>query len=372
MTADVAIIGAGIAGAACAYYLTLEGVRVSIVEPSIVGGGATAAGMGHLLVLDDNEAEFALTRYSRDLWNDLAPHLPADVEYDPAGTLWVAADAEEMDVVRRKHAYFTARGVKAIILDSQSLAEAEPNLRAGLAGGLLLPEDALIYSPRAALWFVEQSVARGATLLRSAVVALLPRGVRLKDGSVLHAQWTICASGAWATALVPSLTMQPRKGHLVITDRYPGFVRHALIELGYIKSAHGNATESVAFNAQPRKTGQVLIGSSRQFGVTHSSVDTHMLRRMLARAVSYMPGIEKLSVVRTWTGFRAATSDKLPIIGLCPDQERTFVATGHEGIGITTSLGTACLLRDMIVGRQPAIDPSPFSPLRFAASSASH
>ena len=63
--------------------------------------------------------------------------------------------------------------------------------------------------------------------------------------------------------LFPSLAVRPRKGHLAITDRYPGFVRHQLVELGYLKSAHGAANESVAFNVQPRATGQVLIGSSR-------------------------------------------------------------------------------------------------------------
>jgi len=73
----------------------------------------------------------------------------------------------------------------------------------------------------------------------------------------------------------------------VITDRYPGFVRHQLIELGYLHSAHGSSNESVAFNIQPRKTGQMLIGSSRQYDAEGAEVDTAILARMLRRAAEY-------------------------------------------------------------------------------------
>ena len=100
--------------------------------------------------------------------------------------------------------------------------------------------------------------------------------------------------------------MKKRKGHLLITDRYPRFLRHQLVELGYLKSAHSVTADSVAFNIQPRKTGQLLIGSSRQYDVEDSTVDNSILTRMLA-TIEYLPGLAKLSSLRAWTGFRAAT-----------------------------------------------------------------
>ena len=103
------------------------------------------------------------------------------------------------------------------------------------------------------------------------------------------------AAGAWAPDLTAGLEIKKRKGHLVITDRYPGFVRHQLVELGYLKSAHSVSSDSVAFNVQPRRTGQILIGSSRQYGAEHKEVDQHMLVRMLQRAQEYMPGLGKMS-----------------------------------------------------------------------------
>ena len=101
-TFDVVIIGAGIVGSACAAECINEGLKTAIVEAKIVGGGATAAGMGHLVVMDDSEAQFALTSYSCKLWSELKEDLPPSIEYEPCGTIWVAADDEEMAEVRRK------------------------------------------------------------------------------------------------------------------------------------------------------------------------------------------------------------------------------------------------------------------------------
>src|SRR5947209_12587325 len=106
----------------------------------MVGGGATAAAMGHIAVMDDSEAQFALCWYSQLLWKNLAPHLPAVVEYLACGAIWVAADDDEMVEVHRKQRYYTDRGVPVQVLDEQSLAEAEPHLRCGLLGGLLVED----------------------------------------------------------------------------------------------------------------------------------------------------------------------------------------------------------------------------------------
>jgi D-hydroxyproline dehydrogenase subunit beta len=156
----------------------------------------------------------------------------------------------------------------------------------------------------------------------------------------------------------------PRKGHLVITDRYPGVVRHQLVELGYLKSAHTLTNESVAFNVQPRETGQVLIGSSRQMGIDDRSIDTRIVSEMLNRAFLYMPKLAELSAIRVWTGIRAATPDKLPLIGPWGDDETIFLATGHEGLGITTSLATARLVADHVLRRKPSIPVEPYLPSR--------
>ena len=158
------------------------------------------------------------------------------------------------------------------------------------------------------------------------------------------------------------------RGTWSITDRYPGFVHTALIELGYLKSAHSTAADSVAFNAQPRRTGQVLLGSSRQYGAEDAAIDyTHAGTACWSAPGEYMPGLGELTAVRTWTGFRAATPDKLPLIGPVTEDKTVFLTTGHEGLGITTSLATAQLLADLIAGRTQAIPIEPYLPSRAMA-----
>ena len=362
---DAIVIGGGIVGAACAAECALEGLNVAIVEAGIIGGGATAAGMGHLVVMDDSEAQFALTRYSQQLWNEMSDALPREVEHDACGTIWIAADEEEMAEARRKEQFYSERGVLVEVLDAHSLYEAEPNLRSGLIGGLRVPGDSVIYPPCAAQFFVDQARTKGAELfLGVRVESITEDGVRLHDGTSLSAGVIVNSAGSWSAALTRGLEVKKRKGHLVITDRYPGFVRHQLVELGYLKSAHSLTADSVAFNIQPRGTGQLLIGSSRQYNVDDSSVDTSILSRMLARAIKYLPGLGKLSSLRAWTGFRAATPDKLPLIGPHADHKRLYLATGHEGLGITTSLGTAKLLLAHIMNRETAIPVAPYLPAR--------
>jgi glycine/D-amino acid oxidase-like deaminating enzyme len=356
---DVAIAGGGIVGAACAAECMSAGLSVVVVEPGPVGGGATAAGMGHIAVMDDSPAQLALTRYSQTLWKELAGDLPRDVEWLPSGALWVAADEEEMAEVHRKKRLYDDARVPAEVLDARAIAEAEPNLRPGLAGGLLLRDDAVLYPPCAARWLL-----RLATVERAEAVEIGAEGLRLRDGTFLAAGYTVNATGAWAPQLTPGIEVRKRKGHLAITDRYPGFVRHQIIELGYLKSAHSVASDSVAFNVQPRITGQVLIGSSRQYGAEDPPVEAAMLGRMLARAREYMPGLADLLVIRCWTGFRAATPDKLPLIGPSPEHERVLLATGHEGLGITTALATGRLIADRIAGRPSAIPVAPYLPGR--------
>ena len=364
---DGAIVGAGIVGAACADEFARRGMHVVVVDRDFVGSGATAAGMGHVVVMDDSEAQFALTRYSQQLWQELRRELPDDVEYEQSGTVWVAADEEELMQVRRKRDYYGNWGVPTEVLDSGRLKLLEPNLCEAMAGGLLVPEDVVLYPPCAAGFLMKRAQERGAELrIGASVVQIGQERILLNDGREIRAEIIVNAAGAFAPELTPGIEIVKRKGQLVITDRYPGFLRHQLVELGYLKSAHSVSSDSVAFNVQPRRTGQILIGSSRQYGPENKDVDSSILGRMLRRAQQFMPGLGAMSAVRTWTGFRAATPDKLPLIGPWPGDKSVFLATGHEGLGITTSLGTARILVDQVTGAKTAIPIEPYLPSRAA------
>jgi glycine/D-amino acid oxidase-like deaminating enzyme len=81
-----------------------------------------------------------------------------------------------------------------------------------------------------------------------------------------------------------------------------------------------------------------------------------------------MPAIASLNVLRVWTGSRAATPDKLPLIGPVPGDPTLWLATGHEGLGITTALATAELIAALVTGNEPAIAPEPYRPDRLISA----
>jgi len=361
---DAVVVGAGVVGAACADALAAEGLRVLVLDAGFAGGGTTGAGMGHITVMDDSPAQLALTAWSRARWAEWAPAMPADCEDVRAGTLWLAANDAEMRAVEEKRAAFAAAGIACEVLGAVALARAEPALRAGLAGALRVPDDRVLYQPAATRGLLARAAARGAQLReRCAVVSVAPGEVRLAGERIACAH-VVNAAGIDAPALTPGIAVAPRKGHLLITERVPGLVHHQLVELGYLASAHTMTAASTAFNVQPRATGQLLIGSSRQLVGRDASVDRRVLGAMLARAVAFIPALARVAAVRAWTGFRPATADKLPLIGAAPGARGVWVAAGHEGLGITTAPATAAILAALIAGRTPPLDAAPFDPAR--------
>src|ERR1022692_4761300 len=111
-----------------------------------------------------------------------------------------------MAEVRRKHDYYARLGVPATVLDSQALRRLEPNLRTGLAGGLLVTEDAVLYPPCAARFLMERAQKQGAKLHLGCSVAQLGQGcVRMNDGLEISAKVVVNALGACATEFTPGV-----------------------------------------------------------------------------------------------------------------------------------------------------------------------
>jgi len=361
----VVVVGAGIIGVAVAEAIAKDGADVTLVDRSPPGSGATSAGMGHIVFSPTSQPLIALTSYSQRLWDELAPTLPAAAQRNVCGTIWVAASEQQAASLPDMQALYHRNGLSADVLTPKELTEAEPNLRPGLAGGLIVLGDSIV-SPLPVLESLLDSFQRhgGNLKIGQPVIEMTGAIVRLADGSLLECDYAVNSTGAAAATLTPECGVRPRKGHLVITDRAPGFVNHQLVELGYMDSTHYTSEQAVAFNVQGRATGQVVIGSSREFSDS-PEINHQILSRMLDRASEYMPGLASLSISRTWTGMRAAAPGDLPLIGPHPHDPRLILATGHEGLGLTTSLATARLIADLIAGREPAVAIEPYLPCRL-------
>ena len=363
---DVVVIGAGIVGSAVARECCLAGLRTAVVEAGETGAATTSAGMGHVVAMDDSPAQLALTKYSRGVWQEQSALMPA-AEFEPRGTVWVAADEEEMAEVHARRARYQLADIATEVLDAAGLADAEPKLRPGLAGGLLVKGDGICYPPAAAAFYLADAQRLGAELILSRAVTAAQGRVTLADGSVLEADRIVLAVGTECD-LLPSLPIRKRKGHLLITAPRPGFVHHQVVELGYLKSAHQEEGDSVAFNVQPRPNGQIMIGASRQYGNERPQVDEHIVFELRERAVSYMPELAEVEIVYGRVGFRAATPDKLPVIGPATglsEDRSLWLAAGFEGLGITCAPGAARLVADGLIGRESKIDRTPYLAERF-------
>ncbi len=362
---DAVVIGAGLVGTMIFLGLAEAGASVTLVDRDFAGGGSTGAAMGHIVAMDDSTEQLALCDYSRERWSRLAPTLPAAAEHERCGTIWVAEDDVDLEAARLRQAGYATAGIAAELLDARQLYGAESLLRAGLAGGLLVPDDAVCYPPAIARALTERAVALGGTLLqRTDVRRVDSHAVSLTNGNVLPAGAIIVAAGVASPQLIPALPIVPRKGHLVITDRRPGLVRHQLIELGYLKSAHTFGSASVAFNVQPRGTAQVLIGSSRELVGFDSTINHPLLGAMMSRATDFIPALAHARALRTWIGFRPTTPDKLPLIGRWSELDDVWVAAGHEGLGITMATGTADLIVAGVSGTAEPLDGAPYLPDR--------
>lgn len=360
--ADAIVVGAGIIGAACAWRLAQQGLQVLLVDNQ--RAGATAAGMGHLVCMDDNPAELALSAYSLQLWRSLVARLPEGCAWRGCGTLWLAERDDEMAIAEAKRQRMAEYGVTSEALSAAQVAVLEPMLRPGLAGGLRVPGDGIVYAPNVARWLVADA-GPSVKVIAGEAVALEQQALLLASGERLTAPAVVLACGLQADRLLEQPLLRAKKGHLAITDRYPQRVHHQLVELGYGASAHASDGTSVAFNVQARPTGQLLIGSSRQFDTPDSTIDMPLLAAMLTRATTFLPALAQMNIIRCWTGLRAASADGLPLLGPHPQHRWLWLALGHEGLGVTTALGSAALIAAQIHNHRPAIDDTPYLAARM-------
>jgi glycine/D-amino acid oxidase-like deaminating enzyme len=363
---DVLVVGAGIVGAACALALREEGLCVGLLDAATPGSGVTAAGMGHLVALDESDDELDLCLLSLRLWRDFFSVHQGVGEPVHCGTLWVAENDHQLIEAQQRAERLSAHHWRADAVSGDQLRKLEPALRRGLSGGVRVAGDSVVYPPAVADFLARQLVGQGGALyLGQRVVAVGHGGLTLANGQQMNAGRVVIAAGVQAAALLPEIPVFGRKGHLAITDRYPGRLAHQVVSMNYGQSAGGDDALAVAANVQPRASGQWLVGSCRQDGQRDSAVDPAVLAKVLRSAIALLPCLAQMNIVRAWTGMRPATPDGRPLIGAHPGRPGVWLACGHEGLGVTTAFGTARLLADQIMGRPGAIDGAPYAPSRL-------
>ncbi len=374
LTCDVVVIGAGMAGAACALYASRAGLDVVVVDRGPVAGGTTGAGEGNLLVSDKEPGpELELALLSGRLWTRLAGELGDRIEYEPKGGVVVAADPEGLAALERFAAGQRAAGVTAENVAADQLHELEPHLAPGLAGGVRYPQDAQVMPTLAAAHLLRTSGARLSTgrtvteVLYGAGGAV--RGVRTDQGDI-HAPAVVNAAGTWGGEVAAlagvHLPVLPRRGFVLVTEPLPRRVRHKVYAADYVADV---ASDSAALQTSPvvegTAAGPVLIGASRERVGFDRSFSLPAVRALAAGATRLFPFLSGVRAMRTYLGFRPYLPDHLPAIGPDPRAPGLLHACGHEGAGIGLATGTGQLIAQVLSGKNPELDLTPFRPERF-------
>ncbi|WP_399933092.1 NAD(P)/FAD-dependent oxidoreductase [Streptomyces kanamyceticus] len=380
---DVIVVGAGVVGAACAYYASLSGLRVTVIDRGPVAGGTTGAGEGNLLVSDKEPGpELELALLSAQLWRELAAGPPSRIEYERKGGLVVASTEAGMNALRDFATGQEQAGVEAIEVPADGLADLEPHLASGLAGGFHYPQDAQVQPALAAAHLLRAAADAGRLALRlgEEVTAVLTgpggevRGVRTPAGDV-KAPHVVNAAGTWGGRLARmagvELPVLPRRGFVLVTEPLPRVVRHKVYSADYVADvASGSAGLQTSAVVEGTPAGPVLIGASRERVGFDRSLSVEVLRRLAAQATRLFSVLAEVRAIRTYAGFRPYLPDHLPAIGPDPRVPGLLHACGHEGAGIGLAPATGLLVAAMLTGRELPLSPSPFAPERFTEEAA--
>ncbi|MBS1250498.1 MAG: Hydrogen cyanide synthase subunit HcnC [Chloroflexi bacterium] len=359
-TADVVIIGGGIIGAACAYYLSAAGLSVHLVERHFPASGTSRACDGLILLWDKSGPELALGQESIRLWGQVEEHLEEDFGFERSGTILLAENGEQLQAGEKRAQALRESGQRAEILPAGRLATLEPEISPHLAGGILFPDDLQVDPRRATLALLAAAKRQGVKLQAESEVIDIQhapgegggvRGVVTSQG-VIATPRVVCAAGVWSNHIARmvgiDLPTRPRKGHILVTARRPGFIHHPLLEGGYVttvESAHD--ARQVALVAEMTTSGKLLLGSSREFCGYDRTVSLSAIQELATRATRFLPGLESTPIIRSYAGLRPWSPDGLPLIG--PTRVPGFyLATGHEGAGICLAPVTGRLVTQMI------------------------
>ena len=410
---DVLIVGGGVIGLACAWYLARSGQSVRIVEQETMGAGASHGNCGLIFVSDlpplcvpgavshelkrmlkgDSplyikprpdlplafwllrfaahctaghrtraiRARDAILRISMELFDELFEKELLACDFERRGILMAFTDPAALDEYHRTNRLLEPFGLAATRHDRRSVHELEPALNDQVCGGWhheadshLRPESLMAAWTQAArengIMIHEGCRLEGLETRQGKVT-----GVATSTGRYTADQFVL-AAGAWTPAVGRHLKLripvQPGKGYSITMDR-PA----ACPEIPcYLYERNMVVT--------PWQSGYRL-GGTMEFSGFDTELDQRRLDNLEKSAALYLRTPLGERVTERWTGLRPMCVDDMPIIGRSPGWDNLYLATGHGMLGLSTATGTGRLIADMMLGRQVPFDPKPFSLERF-------
>jgi len=372
---EVAVLGGGLVGASLAYRLACHGAQVTVFDRADAGQ-ATAAGAGILPPLDHFigvEAVLPLLRAARQHYPELLRVLAEDGELDTGyavvGALQVASNDLELaelvhlerECVARRDAGFAHIG-ELSLLDGPGARQHFPLLSQTVRGALFATGAARI-DARRLLAALRRALQKRGGRWHSASAEVALTGDRVEGlrsgGRLWPADAVVIAAGAWSAPLGERLGLpllaRPQRGQLVHlelphtdTSRWPivlGFGTHYLLSF---------------------PPNRIVAGATREDSSGYdASVTAGAIHAVLESALRLAPGLARARLSELRAGLRPLSPDGKPILGASALHPNLYLATGHGGYGLEVGPYSGALVADLIVGKPPALDLSPFALSRF-------
>lgn len=388
-TADVVVIGAGIVGVTTALSLTNAGFKVVVIDRGNVANGTTGSGEGNILVSDKEPgSELELAKRSRDGWFELARDVgdgdeSGGFELEAKGGVVVSRSEDGVRRLLKLAQQQGDVGIDTRAVSATELVELEPNISREIPGGVWYPQDAQCQPMLAAAKILAAFRARGGEFLRDAAVRKINTrrvegegcvsvtGVETDRGEI-STPLVINATGTWAGEIAKmagsALPIAPRRGFILVSVPAPHLIFHKVYDADYVANVASGAAElQSSAVVEGTRSGTILIGASRERVGFKSDLDVAILRQLAAQAIKLFPILASLQLLRVYSGFRPFAPDHLPVIGEDSTVKGLWHNAGHEGAGIGLSPASAQLVVEMITGQKPFMNPSSFSPGRFAS-----
>lgn len=412
---SIVVIGGGVVGAATAYYLSEAGCDVTIIDKGDFGQGCSHGNCGYVspshvfplckpgmigstfkTLLQSNSplriqfrldpafwswmlrfagncnkehmyhagaARHALLHSSRALYGDLIDSgiLP-NSEWKPRGLIFVFKSQQTFE----HHEEIAGQVRETFGVDSkpfagQELNDLEPALKTGIAGGWLYDCDAHLRPDRLMQAWRQALELRGVTIKEHCefqgweVSSGLVSAVKTSQGSI-SAEEVVVATGAWTPLLKQQIGMrlpiEPGKGYSLTMDRPTNCPSYPML------------FEEHRVGVTPMQTG-FRIGSTMEFVGHNSEINPKRLKLLTDGARLYLRDPIDKPVLERWAGWRPMSCDGIPMIGRIPKLKNAWAATGHSMLGLSMSTATGKLVKEMICGETPHVDPEPYRIDRF-------
>jgi glycine oxidase len=368
-TADVVIVGAGVAGIASAYYLGKRGIKSVIVERDSVGSHASGYAYGGLSAQDGvgvHRPSHALARQSMQLHRELAATLPEqtgiNAEFRDHPSLSLCFTKEEREASKTALAVLQNRDEYSTSwLGPNELSSMESRISPEALGGVYVQGTADLEPYRFVLALAQAAEAMGATMRHGTVEGLTRRGEQV-TGVVLGSGEIACdnvvlAMGPWSGMasdwLGVPIAIRPLKGQ-ILRLRAPGPPYSCSI--GW----NGNY-------ATTKPDGLVWAGTTEEEAGFDENTSTQARDEIMAALLKMLPGLASAQLVHQTACLRPVSSDMRPVLGRVPGWRGVFMATGAGRGGILLGPAMGRTIADLIATGSTDLPIDDFDPGRFGA-----